>query len=267
MPENIVKRPKLPVEENNIIPGAEPMFIDQGRVGILFLHGFTGSAYEGREFGFHFARKGYAVWVPLLPGHGTRPEDLENITYQEWLDASENYYRSMKEQYKKVIVCGQSMGGALALHLAAKYPIDALVTLAGAIVMKDWRLKLLPLARKLIRYQYKSKGPDIRSKEAKKKSATYHKYPIKSLVQFLKLLDYVKAELPKVHSPALIIHSRRDHTITYANLDYIFKSISSPLKKTLALENSYHVISVDEEKMIIFDAIENFIRDITNHPA
>jgi carboxylesterase len=264
MTKDMVKRPALPVDPDNIMPGAEPMFIDQGKVGILFLHGFTGSTYEGRDFGFYFAQKGYAVWVPLLPGHGTSPEDLENIDYTEWLEVSEKYYLSMKEQYQKVFVCGQSMGGALALHLATKYSIDGVISLAGAIILKDWRLKLLPLAKRVIRYQYKSKGPDIRSKEAKQKSASYHKYPIKSLVQFLELLDHVKPKLSRVECPCLLIHSRRDHTITYSNLDYISRHISSPILRTLTLENSYHVISVDEEKGLILKPVEEFLHDILN---
>jgi carboxylesterase len=267
MAKEIVKRPVLPVDPENIMPGAEPMFIDQGKVGILFLHGFTGSTYEGRDFGFHFAQKGYAVWVPLLPGHGTRPEDLEEINYSEWLEACEQYYLSMKEQYKQVFVCGQSMGGALALHLATKYPVEGVISLAGAIILKDWRLKLLPIAKKIIRYQYKSKGPDIRSKEAKLKSASYHKYPIKSLIQFLELLDFVKPKLSQVKCPCLLIHSRRDHTITYNNLDYISRHISSPILTTLTLENSYHVISVDEEKGLIFEAVEKFLQKILNPPS
>jgi carboxylesterase len=81
-------------------------------------------------------------------------------------------------------------------------------------------------------------------------------------VEFLKLLDFVKTELPKVKAPSLVIHSRRDHTITFDNLEYIASNISSSLVRTLTLENSYHVISVDEEKALIFDTIEKFIRDI-----
>jgi len=262
MPVKVVERPDFTVDPENIMPGAEPMFIDQGNTGILFLHGFTGSTYEGRELGFHFAQKGYGVWVPLLPGHGTRAEDLEKVSYSDWINASEQYYLKMKENYRKVIVCGQSMGGALALHLAAHHPIQGVISLAGAIIMKDWRLKLLPLAKRVIRYQYKSKGPDIRSREAKSKSASYPKYPIKSLVQFLKLLEIVRPELPRVKSPCLLIHSRRDHTITFDNLDYIARHVSSSIVRTLVLENSYHVISVDEEKQLIFEAIENFLQTI-----
>ena len=241
------------------MPGAEPIFFPAGDVGLLFLHGFTGSPYEGRYLADYFSRKGYAVWVPLLPGHGTRPEDLEPVSYRQWIDAVVDYYHQMRERYDRVVVCGQSMGGALALHLAAHYPVDVLVTLAAAVFVKDWRLTLLPLARKLIRYQFKSKGPDIRNKEAKSQSASYHKYPIKSLEQFLELIAFVKSELPEVTSPALLFHSPRDHTITYENLDYIARHISSPVKKTVTVENSNHVISVDNDRMFIFAEIEKFI--------
>ncbi|RMF61635.1 MAG: alpha/beta fold hydrolase [Calditrichaeota bacterium] len=245
-----------------LMPGAEPIFKEGGDTALLFLHGFTGSPYEGRELAEYFSQKGFTVWVPLLPGHGTEPSDLEGITYQEWIKAAEENYTLLTERYSRVVVCGQSMGGALALHLAATHPVDVLITLAAVVFLKDWRLHLLPLARKIIRYQFKSKGPDIRCKEAKSRSASYHKYPLKSLDEFLKLIHHVKSELPRIEAPALLIHSRRDHTITYENLSYIANHISSPIKKTLSLENSYHVISVDNDKHLIFNAMEEFINEI-----
>ncbi|RMH98925.1 MAG: alpha/beta fold hydrolase, partial [Calditrichaeota bacterium] len=165
------------LDRRPLMAGAEPIYIDQGEAGFLFLHGFTGSPYEARDLANYFSRKGYAVWAPLLPGHGTSPEDLENIAYTEWLDAAEQSYMEMKARYPKVYVCGQSMGGALALHIAANHPVNAVITFAAAIIMEDWRLALLPLAKKVLRYQHKSKGPDIRSAEAKARSASYSKYP------------------------------------------------------------------------------------------
>lgn len=260
MPEKIPLNPTLPPIPENIMPGAEPVFIDQGKVGILFLHGYTGSPYEGREFAYHFSQKGFGVWVPLLPGHGTTPEALETVSSQDWLTAAEQYYLAMKAQYDRVVVCGQSMGGALALHIAASHPVDALITLAAAIFIKDWRLHLLPVVRRVISYYYKSNGPDIHSKTAKKNSASYEKYPLGSLVEFLDLIEQVRGELPSVNAPSLLIHSRRDHTIDYDNLDYIYNHIGSSVKKTLTLTDSYHVISVDREKELIFGEIEIFFQ-------
>ncbi len=247
----------------NLMPGAEPIFIDQGDIGMLFFHGFTGSPYEGKDLAAYFSEKGYGIWVPLLPGHGTHPRDLEEISYSHWLDTAVRYYLAMRERYREVIVSGQSMGGAIALHLAANYPVNMVTTLAAAVFVKDWRLRLLPLARKIIRYQFKSKGPDIRNKDAKLKSASYGKYPISALEEFLALIRLVKSELPKVTAPALLVHSQRDHTITYENLAYIASHISSPVKRTITVSNSNHVISVDNDKQFIFQEIEKFIWENT----
>lgn len=244
----------------NLMPGAEPIFIDQGEIGLLFFHGFTGSPYEGRDLAAYFSERGYGVWVPLLPGHGTRPQDLEGLSYSRWLESATRYYFAMRERYQRVIVSGQSMGGAIALHLTANYPVDMVITLAAAVFLKDWRLKLLPIARKFIRYQFKSKGPDIRNKEAKSKSASYGKYPISSLEEFLALIRLVRSELPKVTAPALLVHSRRDHTITYENLAYISSHIASPVKESITVANSNHVISVDNDKDFIFHKMEKFIK-------
>lgn len=247
----------------NVMDGAAPIFIEQGETAILFLHGFTGSPYEGRPLADYFGKKGLAVWVPLLPGHGTQPQDLETVTYQDWLTAAEQYYREMKSRYRRVIVCGQSMGGALALHLAANYPVDALVTLAAVVFVQDWRLKFLPLAKRLFRYQHKSKGPDIHSKDAKTASASYSKYPFSSISEFLKLIEVVRDELSRVSAPCLLVHSQKDRTIRYENLDFISRHISSQVKRTLTLTNSYHVISVDLERMEIFRVMEEFISGLS----
>lgn len=242
-----------------LMAGADPIWIDQGRRGILFLHGYTSSAFEGRFLAEYFGERGWGVWAPLLPGHGTRPEDLVTVTAADWLGAAERAFDWMRERFDQVVVCGQSMGGALALHLAATRPVDAVVTLAGAMFVRDWRLRLLPVARHVIRYQYKSKGPDIRDAESKAAIASYHKYPLSSLEQFLGMIRRIRAELPKVTAPALVVHSRRDRTIHYANLATIAESIGSAVRETLSLEESYHVISVDVEREMIFRKMDEFL--------
>lgn len=244
------------------MPGAEPIFINGGEIGIIFFHGFTGSPYEGKDFAAHFAKKGYTVWVPLLPGHGTQPADLMKTKWEDWYSYAERYLLELKQKCKKIILSGQSMGGALALSLASHYSVDAIVTLAGAVFLKDWRLKFLPFAKNLFHYQYKSRGPDISLKEVKKQSASYHKYPIKSIEQFLKLLDHTKKNLNLIKDPLLLIHSKKDHTITYKNMDFIFNNVSSTIKEKITLQNSYHIISLDQEKINVFKAVEDFLKKL-----
>ena len=256
------KRRNVTPAPKPVMPGAEPIFYDRGDKGILFLHGFTGSPYEGRDFAEYFQQKGYTVWVPLLPGHGTHPGDLETVTWADWYSAARTHLFKLQRKCKKVAVVGQSMGAALAMNLAAHYPFDALVTLAGFVFLTDWRLKLLPVARHVMRYQYKSKGPDIKSKEAKKRSASYHKYPVKSIQQLLALIEHVRGDLMDIHIPTFLVHAKRDHVVHYSNMDYLYNHIASKIKKRLLVENSYHIVSVDNDKELIFEEIETFFKKL-----
>jgi carboxylesterase len=242
-----------------IMPGAEPIYIDQGRTGLLFFHGFTGSPYEGRPFAQHFSQKGYGVWVPLLPGHGTNPDELLTTSYKDWLNFAEQEYQRMTQQYETVIVCGQSMGGALALHVAAKFPVKGLVTLAAAIHLNNWRTRILPLVGFFRKYRYKVSGPDIADQKARAESASYTYYPTASVIEFMRLIRHVETELPAVTAPTLLFHALEDHVIPYRTMDYIKKNIASKYIRTVTLRKSYHVISVDYEKELIFSEIEHFI--------
>jgi len=250
----------------NLMPGAEPVFFDEGDTGIIFFHGFTGSPYEGKEFASQFSQRGYTVWVPLLPGHGTRPEDLVNISWSDWYAFGEDCLSKLKKQCSKIILAGQSMGSSLALSLAAHHPVEAVISLAGAVFIKDWRLILLPIARKFIPYHYKSRGPDISLKEAKKNSASYRKYPVKSIDEFLSLLNFAKDNLKKINAPLLLIHSKNDHTVTYKNMDFINNHVSSVIKRKFTVENSYHIVSVDKDRDQVFQIIENFLKELNLLP-
>ncbi len=249
------------IDPARIMKGAEPEFHDGGGDGFLFFHGFSGSPYEGREFARYFSQLGYTVWVPLLPGHGTRPKDMNNVTWQEWYFAARYYWEKLSAKCRRVVVCGQSMGGCLALHLAAHHPVDALITLSGPVFLTDWRLKLLPFAKHFLQYQYKSKGPDIHSQQAKRKSADYPKYPVKSVLELQKLLEHVRNDISEISAPTLLVHSRKDHTVSFENLDYIYRRIGSQVKKKLILEKSYHVISVDLEKEKVLEAVQTFLAE------
>jgi carboxylesterase len=249
----------------DLMPGAEPVFLSGNKTGFIFIHGFTGASYEGQELATWLHEKeGFTVSVPLLPGHGTRPEDLNGVKWIDWYLYARNKFLELKESCDKVFVCGQSMGGAIALQIASHHSVDGVITLAGAAFLKDWRLKLLPLARHIVPYQHKSKGPDIRNKELKSEVASYHKYPVKSVDQFLALLEHTRGDLPEVTAPALLMHARKDRTVHFSNLQYIFDHISSQQKEMVVLEKSYHVISIDIEKEIVFNRILSFIKKISD---
>jgi carboxylesterase len=205
---------------------------------------------------------GCTISVPLLPGHGTSPSALIGITWRDWYNHVKQKYVELKNICNKIFICGQSMGGALALHLASHHPSDGIITLAGVAFLKDWRLKFLPLARRILTYQHKSKGPDIKNKALKSQIPSYRKYPLESVVQLLALLKHTRDDLSEITAPALLIHAKNDRTVHFDNLRYIYDHISSQKKRKIILEESYHVISIDVEKEKVFKEVMKFIGTI-----
>src|SRR5580704_6211348 len=114
--------------------GAEPASYAGGPHGVLVIHGFTGSPQSVRPLADAIAAAGFAVELPLLPGHGTVIEDLLPLGWSDWSDAGESVYRDLVSRCDGVGVVGLSLGGALAVWLAAHHPeIRALVAINPAV--------------------------------------------------------------------------------------------------------------------------------------
>jgi hypothetical protein len=80
---------RLPEERSRkrYLEGAEPLFLEGGERGLLLLHGAGGgTAWDMKEFAAAAHRRGWTVWLPSLPGFGTRPEELTDVTAEDWLD-------------------------------------------------------------------------------------------------------------------------------------------------------------------------------------
>ena len=83
---------------------------DGGAVGVLLVHGYTGSAAETRPMGEYLAEQGLTVRCPLLSGHGTTPQDLTRIRWQEWGHEVEAELSDLWARCGTVFVGGLSAG-------------------------------------------------------------------------------------------------------------------------------------------------------------
>jgi esterase/lipase len=81
--------------------------------GVALCHGFTGSPLSILPRAEHLAAQGFAVTVPLLPGHGTDWRELARTTWHDWYDAFEASYLDLSARTSSRYVAGLSMGGAL----------------------------------------------------------------------------------------------------------------------------------------------------------
>ena len=228
-------------------------------IACLLLHGFTGNPAEMEGLANFLRRQNCAVAVPTLPGHATQPDDLRDIPYQEWIDTSEKALRELEQEHARVFVIGQSMGGTLALHLATNHRFNGVVTLAAAL--------RLPLHLELASYvfapfvpiRYKPNGSDVRDLNGKAQLRNYDRYPMSAVRQLMRMLRKVRNELSAVTMPLLAIHAREDHVVPFDNLALLMSLVQSAVAEQMVVENSYHVLTVDHDREIIFARIREFI--------
>ena len=132
----------------NLLPDAEPFSHDapDAAVGILVLHGFTGSPKSMKPWGRELAAQGWSVRVPRLPGHGTRWQDMNLTTWQDWYAEADRALAELTASCSKVFVMGLSMGGSLTLRLAEQHGdrisgivlVNAAAALIVAGLTEDW---------------------------------------------------------------------------------------------------------------------------------
>ncbi len=227
-------------------------------VGVLLVHGFTGSPASMRPWAEYLNQKGYTVRVPLLPGHGTKPEDLNEVTWDQWPAKVEAELEELFKSCSKVFVCGLSMGGGTTLNVATRLSKK----LSGIILVNPMiHVAFIgpEVAFFLSRFQKlrKSVGDDI-----KRPGVTewgYDALPTRGVYQLLKMLKYTRSRLHDVIVPMQLFHSVDDHTLPVSNTEIIMKGVGSQIKQRIELTNSYHVATMDYDAEIIFENSKIFI--------
>ncbi|MFA5836475.1 MAG: alpha/beta fold hydrolase [Bellilinea sp.] len=253
-----------PIFENPQLDGSTFSLNGSSDTGVLLSHGFTSTTVEVRPLAEFLHRAGYSVMAPLLPGHGTRPEDALKVHKADWLRTADQAYQSLKTRTRRVVVGGESMGALLALHLASMYPeIAGVVTFAPAIhVSGQWRAVLLaPFVKIQPKYylQDENSSPpaDILPWQG------YNVLPIPAVAQFFWLQQQVRRELKSVRQPALIFQGKLDGTIDPDGAKVVLNQLGSPDKKLVWLENSGHTLLLGREYNQIYQDTLAFIQRVT----
>lgn len=246
--------------ENKIAYDARPEYLEGSNgMGILIIHGFTGSTQSMRDVAYELHKYGYTIHMPCLKGHGTTPEDMENTDYKDWIESVEKAYKEIQPKVKKLFVLGLSMGGTLTLYCAIHYKIAGAITINAAINLPEFEATL---KNPEIPRFFGGIGSDI--KKSGVKEWAYDKTPKKCIQDILTLTDLVREDIKQINCPILIFKSPQDHVVPPNNQDYIFSHVSSKQKELITLDNSYHVATLDNDWMIIVDKTLQFIQDNLN---
>ena len=232
-------------------------------IGVLLVHGFTGAPPSMRPWGEFFHSKGYTVRVPLLPGHGTTPEDLNEVKWQEWPDKVSKELRELEKSCDAIFLIGLSMGGGTVLNVAESNNdvIKGMVLVNPWIHLPGITVELSFLASRF-RKMRSSVGGDI--KRPGISEFGYDATPMRGVYQALKMLRVTRKNLGTITVPVQLFHSVEDHTLPVSNTEIILAEIGSRDKTRIELVNSYHVATLDYDQELIFQNSLTFIEGLTS---
>ncbi|PJF48958.1 MAG: alpha/beta fold hydrolase [Chloroflexi bacterium] len=263
-------------------------------VGVLCLHGFTGSPAEMRPLGEYLAERGYTVEGPLLPKHGGMPHELKGATWRSWVACARDALNALADRCPHIFIAGLSMGGLIALHLAASEcyrttcnghpsPLRGIIVMAAPMMLNDPRTRFVRFARYFVPYYYPLKGanfndPNFRASlhqrlglnsdelnlddpRVQKQIVQSVRIPVGAIHELLELNRLVMRELPRVTTPALFIQGRKDQVIAPDSAEVIASRVGSKDKRVVWRDKSGHALPLEPDAPEMFETIAAFISE------
>jgi len=232
---------------------------EAGPTGVLLVHGFTATTAEVRPLGKALHAKGYTVSGPVLPGHNTYPEDINNFSWRDWVSTVEDACWELISRCERVFVGGESTGGLLALYLAIQEPnISGVLTYAPGLKLNMSSLDRLKLrlVSPFVPYLPKAGEDD----DLPWKGYTVN--PLKGVVQLLELQKQVRPHLHQIHHPVLVVQGRLDQTVDPVVPQMIYDGISSDVKEIHWMEKSSHCVALDCELEHVIEVTLRFLAKV-----
>ena len=231
-------------------------------IGVLLVHGFTGAPPSMRPWGEFLHSKGYTVRVPLLPGHGSTPENLNEVKWQEWPAKVIHELNELKKTCDTIFLIGLSMGGGTVLNVATTNNEE----IKGLILVNPWiHLKGITVEVSFLVSRFRKMRASV-GNDIKRPGITewgYDATPMRGVYQALKMLRITRKNLAAVTVPVQLFHSVEDHTLPVSNTEIILAEIGSKDKTRIELVNSYHVATLDYDQELIFQNSLTFIEGLT----
>ena len=235
---------------DGIIVGAQPIHLRGTRKGgVLLFHGYNDSPQSLASVAASLHSRGWTVRVALLPGHGRTLEAFAASGASEWIDAARAELAAFKRECSDVAVGGLSMGGGLAMIVAADDPSVRAVIMFAPYLHASIPLHLLqllaPVATLGARYVASGGARSVHDPVASKSMIAYRRSTPRLLVQLEKVVNRARAALPRVHQPVLVVQSREDNRIPSKSASEAFSQIGSADKTLHWSTGSGHVVTVD----------------------
>lgn len=259
-------------------------FLSGNRTGILLIHGLTGTPNEMRGIARSFHQAGYSVYGVQLAGHCGDVEDLVQTTWEDWYASVCAGAEKLKQSVDELYVAGLSMGALLALKYASEHRVSGVISYSPTFQYDGWSIPLwskivAPVALPLVYHlnigrhntfdeaePYGIRNESLRARivnsmnSGDSSEAGLPGNPWHSLYQLQRLSRNVRKNLHKITAPSLSLHAYDDDIAHRRNSQIVYDRVSGD-KQLIWLENSYHMITIDNDRKKVIDESLKFIRN------
>lgn len=264
-----------PPDEAHIVAAPAP--------AVILVHGLAGDALETQRLANKLKQAGFAVHAPVIPGYtgGTGESNFE-----DWLTELLACIDARQREGRTVLLVGISMGATLALAACAQRRLQGVVLLGAALAYDGWAMPwysflvhILPLLPFRERYRYHErspfgvKNPELREKIRRQFLAgdqsevgAVH-IPMHALEQGFRLVRHARKRLHDVRCPVLMIHAADDETVSILSAETTFDRLGATHKEMIYLGDSYHMVTVDNERETVQFETERFLKYCANLAA
>ncbi|SAK59733.1 alpha/beta hydrolase family protein [Caballeronia catudaia] len=255
------------------------------RTAVLLIHGLGGTEFDLGSIHKMLRRAGVDTHALTLPGHGGTPDDLIGLRAEQWLDAVRAKYQEVTQRYDVVHVIGMCMGALLAILLCAqeRHERGKLITLASPIYLDGWATQRYAFARHLLyrlpifrtRMRVREHEPYgvkntltrtiIKAKFERGDTFHYRWVPLACLREVDRLRRMAKRGAAKVRCETLVLHARDDDLTSLKSAYFLRDTIER--SALVVLENSYHMICIDNDRRLVVSSVLDFLGLAANDAA
>ncbi|CAN5603557.1 carboxylesterase [soil metagenome] len=229
---------------------------------MLLLHGFGDTPQTLRYVAATLHAAGFSVSAPLLPGHGRTIEEFDRTGAADWISFARAEYQSMLPSYRSVGLAGLSMGGALAVIVAAQAPrLPALALLAPYVGMP----RILTAAALLHRVwgpragQFKAASSrSILDPVEREQNLAYGVTTARAIRQLYSVTRTARKALRSITAPTLIMQSGQDNRVSRKTAEHVYRTIPAAEKRLVFVEQGGHILTVDHDRELVVTTVRDW---------
>lgn len=266
----VQERPPAPA-----VPSSPPAVAPDG---VFLIHGLGGTQYDLGSMHKRLKNAGFVTHSLTLPGHGTQPADLAGVTAEDWIDAVVAKYHEVRGLHPRLHLMGMCMGSLLAAVLAQRerHAQGNLVLLAPPVYIDGWAtpwyrgLRPLLYAIPGIGRTMKIEEEDpfgikneqlraiVKAKFERGENFHYRWVPLECIRQVDRLRAILMKGAKEIRCPTLVVHAREDELTSLRSANFLVEQIGGGRARMVVLEDSYHMICVDNDREIVAKNVLEF---------